>query len=54
MHYLNLKINLKLVENLMHNFVVHLNDSACRKSGSLGLEQVQLNYMDATPWLVVN
>ena len=25
---------------LMHNFVVHSNESACRKSGRLGLEQV--------------
>ena len=25
----------------MHNFVVHSNESACRKSGALGLDQVQ-------------
>ena len=25
----------------MHSFEVHSNESACRKSGSLGLEQVQ-------------
>ena len=24
----------------MHNFVLHSNESACRKSGRLGLEQV--------------
>ena len=24
----------------MHSFVVHSNESACRKSGRLGLEQV--------------
>ena len=28
----------------MHNFVVHLNESACRKSGRLRLEQVKYNY----------
>ena len=31
---------LKLVEKIMCKFVVHSNDSACRKSGRLGLEQV--------------
>ena len=25
----------------MHSFVVHSNESACRKSGRLGLEQVK-------------
>ena len=24
----------------MHNFVVHSNDSACRKNGCLGMDQV--------------
>ena len=28
----------------MHNFVVHSNESACRKSGRLGLEQVIIVY----------
>ena len=27
-------------EKLMHNFVVHSDESACRKSGCLGLDQV--------------
>ena len=33
----------KLVEKITYNFVVHSNDSACRKSGCLGLDQVN-NY----------
>ena len=40
MHYLNVKINWKLVEKSMHSFEVHSNESACRKGGSLGMEQV--------------
>ena len=28
----------------MHSFEVHSNESACRKSGRLGLEQVQYKY----------
>ena len=28
----------------MHNFEVHSNESACRKSVRLGLDQVQPNY----------
>ena len=31
-----------MVEKLLHNFVVHSNESACRKSGRLGLNQVYL------------
>ena len=31
---------IKLIEKLMHNFVVHSNEDACRKSGRLGLDQV--------------
>ena len=38
--FLNVKINKKLVEKLMHSFEVHSNESACRKSGLIGLEQV--------------
>ena len=34
---------LKLVEKIMHSFEVHLNESACRKSGHIGLEQVKCN-----------
>ena len=40
MHYLNLKINWNWLKKLMHNFLVHLNESAYRKSRRLGLEQV--------------
>ena len=38
--FLNVNINWKLVEKVMHSFGVHSNESACRKSGRLGLEQV--------------
>ena len=27
----------------MHNFVAHFNESACRKSGRLGMEQVVID-----------
>ena len=37
---LNVKKNRKLVEKINENFEVHSNESACRKSGRLGLEQV--------------
>ena len=41
MHYLNVKINLKLVDKIdAQHFVVHSNDSGCEKSGRLGLDQV--------------
>ena len=29
-----------------HSFEVHSNESACRKSGRLGLEQVEYGYRD--------
>ena len=29
-----------MVEKIIHSFEVHSNESACRKSGRLGLEQV--------------
>ena len=38
--YLNVKKTKNWLRKLMHNFVVHSNESACRKSGRLGLEQV--------------
>ena len=33
----------------MHSFELHSNESACRKSGSIGLEQVQ-NRMTSCPF----
>ena len=30
----------------MHNFLVHLNESACRKSGRLGPEQFQKSVLE--------
>ena len=45
-HYLNVKINWKLVDKITHNFVVHSNESACRISGCLGLEQVFYKFCD--------
>ena len=33
---------------LMHNFEVHSNESACRRSGGLGLEQV-ITHHDIVP-----
>ena len=39
--FLNVKRNLKnWLRKLMHSFEVHSNESVCRKSGRLGLEQV--------------
>ena len=37
--FLYVKINTQLVEKLMHSFEVHSNESMCRKSGRLGLDQ---------------
>ena len=34
------------LRKLIHNFVVHSNESECRKSGRLGMEQVN--------WYLVN
>ena len=39
-HYLNVKKTENWLRKLMHNFVVHSNESACNKSGRLGLDQV--------------
>ena len=39
-HYLNVKKTEYWLRKLLHNFEVHSNESACRKSGRLGLEQV--------------
>ena len=36
-----MKMNQKLVEKSTAQFEVHSNESACRKSGRLGLEQVK-------------
>ena len=33
----------------MHNFVVHSNESACRKCGRLGLEQVNITEIRDLP-----
>ena len=40
----------------MHSFEVHSNESACRKSGSIGLEQVtiEVNQQEITPLKVEN
>ena len=38
---LNIKINWKLVERIMHSFEVHSNESVCIKTGSLGPEKIQ-------------
>ena len=38
--FLNVKINWNWLRNLMQKFTVHSNESACRKSGRLGLDQV--------------
>ena len=45
MHYLNVKINWKLVEKRIHSFVVHSNESACRKIGRFGMEHVNTSML---------
>ena len=37
----------------MHNFVVHSNESACRKSGRLGLDQVYFNFCSMREFIVL-
>ena len=39
-HYLNVIKTKNWLRKFMHNFLVHENDIACRKSGRLGLDQV--------------
>ena len=39
-HFFNKKINLKNIEKSNAQFEVHLNESACRKKVSLGMEKV--------------
>ena len=39
-HFLNMKINWNWLRKVTHSFEVHSNESACRKSGRLGQEQV--------------
>ena len=41
------------VRKLMHNFLVHSNEIACRKRGRLGLDQV-LSYLDPQPTIPHN
>ena len=40
MHFLNIKKKENWLIKVMHSFEVHSNESACIKSGRLGLEQV--------------
>ena len=40
MHYLNVEINWKLPEKINAQLLVHSNESACRKSGCFGMDQV--------------
>ena len=37
----------------MHNFEVHSNESMCRKSGLLGLEQVRYCLDEENPYTVL-
>ena len=39
-HHLMIKLCRAWLIKVMHSFEVHSNESACRKSGRLGLEQV--------------
>ena len=39
-HYLNVKLDPTLAEKKIHNFVVHSNESVCRKIGRLEKDQV--------------
>ena len=41
MHFVNVKITGNGLRKFMHGFEVHSNESACRKSGRLGLDQVK-------------
>ena len=40
MHFLNMKKTKNLLRKKPHSFEVHSNESACRNSGRLGMEQV--------------
>ena len=51
-HNLNVKKTENLLRKLMHNFVVHSNESVCGKSGRLGLDQVMF-YMDCVITLCI-
>ena len=42
MHFENMKKTENWLIKVMHSFEVHSNESACRKSGGLGLEQVYI------------
>ena len=48
-YYLNVKINWKLVDKIMHSFEVHSNENACRKSGCLGLDQFLRGIIQVNP-----
>ena len=41
--FLNMKKTENWLKKVMHSFEVHSNESACTKSGRLGLEQVFTN-----------
>ena len=41
-----MKIKKKRLRKVTHSFEVHSNESACRKSGRLGLEQVNREEKD--------
>ena len=38
----------------MHSFEVHSNESACRKSGHLGLEQVSKDFDSSTGFIFIH
>ena len=45
-HYLNVKMKQNWLRKVMHSFEVHSNESACRKSGHLGMEQVTSTFTE--------
>ena len=42
MHFLNMKKIKNRLRKVTQSFEVHSNESACRKSGRLGMEQVNI------------
>ena len=45
MHFLNMKKTKNKLRKVTLSFEVHSNESACRKSGRLGMEQVYCSFI---------